>query len=899
MRASGLRAAVTALATTVSSVAALPALARAAEDSFAHGDGHHGPKIVSGVEVVNAYSKVAADVAARDIAIEVADGTKFNAGDLILVWQVNGHPTPSSGDTSEIALSESAAGRFELARVDTVSDQTLELRDPMVNGFAAMNSQVVLVPEYTDVTVGVGDQARAADWDPVAGEGGVVAFFATGTVTVDGRVTANGAGFLGGSSRGGSGDSGCDGFDEPAPRGAEKGEGISGLDLVSTDGPGGTGRGNRANGGGGGVCHNSGGGGGGHRGRGGIGGRTWRSDSGTISGAGRDVGGLGGASIAYSGLARLTMGGGGGAGHQNNRRGGVGSDGGGVVLVRASAIRGTGSFEGNGDPGGDAAGEDAAGGGGAGGLVVVRTVGDLTCGTVQATGGRGGSVPTADHGPGGGGAGGHVLLGGATVSCVADVSGGGPGDQTDPTDPPGASYGALPGDDGDQESRNDGLILDADGDGLADVAEGSADTDNDGRPDFRDPDDDGDGIPTRFESPDPDMDGNPIDANDQDGDGVPDYLDIDSDGDGLTDTREAGGLDFNGDGRPDGCVDTDPFDGVCDGSALSPPNTDATFVGGDALADLLDADSDADGLDDTDEAFDRDGDRVADITPFSHDHDGDGLDDSFDGDCLGVDDPLGCRGSGAPITSSEVRDADGNGIPNWLQVCGDGHATPAPVAEGCDDGNDDDTDACNNVCRLNAMFGPCDESTDCAEVQGMICDEVTSLCLLMDASEGVCTEDSQCLSGVCDEISGNCVECIDDLDCTASSRCEQQLCIARTCGDGVIDAGEACDNGDANGPSPEACALDCRFNVGAECGRDEDCTGDATCDENDFCAVPDPRNIDSDGDGVPDAAEGLSVQGGGGFGGCHVRETRQSAPAGVLLFLLLALHLAIRRNQRS
>ncbi|MBW2404610.1 MAG: hypothetical protein JRF42_12585, partial [Deltaproteobacteria bacterium] len=145
-------------------------------------------------------------------------------------------------------------------------------------------------------------------------------------MTVDGSVTANGAGFLGGTDLGDSGANGCTGLDEPSPTGAEKGESIAGLDFVSGDPPGGTGRGNRANGAGGGVCHNSGGGGGGHGGLGGLGGRTWRGDGDpVIPNTGRDIGGLGGAPLAYTALAHLTMGGGGGAGQQNNDVGGAGS----------------------------------------------------------------------------------------------------------------------------------------------------------------------------------------------------------------------------------------------------------------------------------------------------------------------------------------------------------------------------------------------------------------------------------------------------------------------------------------------------------------------------------------------------------------------------------------------
>lgn len=75
------------------------------------------------------------------------------------------------------------------------------------------------------------------------------------------------------------------------------------------------------------------------------------------------------------------------------------------------------------------------------------------------------------------------------------------------------------------------------------------DTDKDGVPNFQDPDDDGDGIPTIIEVGD--LSGeHPRNAQDSDNDGVPDYLDPDDDGDG-TPTRVEGMMDHNGNGVPD------------------------------------------------------------------------------------------------------------------------------------------------------------------------------------------------------------------------------------------------------------------------------------------------------------------------------------------------------------
>ncbi len=78
---------------------------------------------------------------------------------------------------------------------------------------------------------------------------------------------------------------------------------------------------------------------------------------------------------------------------------------------------------------------------------------------------------------------------------------------------------------------SDPLSVDSDADGVSDAVEvGSdptnpVDTDGNGTPDVLDTDDDGDGVLTANEAPDPNGDGLSTDATDTDNDGIPDYLD--------------------------------------------------------------------------------------------------------------------------------------------------------------------------------------------------------------------------------------------------------------------------------------------------------------------------------------------------------------------------------------
>jgi cysteine-rich repeat protein len=194
---------------------------------------------------------------------------------------------------------------------------------------------------------------------------------------------------------------------------------------------------------------------------------------------------------------------------------------------------------------------------------------------------------------------------------------------------------------------------DADGDGLPDIVECPApgdltnpescpDTDDDGNPDFMDPDDDGDGVLTMDElgpgmSPqdsdddgtsdhlDGDDDGDGVltrdelgpDASDPqntDGDDTPDYLDPDDDGDTIP-TEDEGDGDTDEDGTPDYLDDDDDGDGiptateVRDGNALDPADDD---VDDDGDPNWLDTDADGDGIEDGDESGDEDDNGVPD-----------------------------------------------------------------------------------------------------------------------------------------------------------------------------------------------------------------------------------------------------------------------------------------------
>jgi MYXO-CTERM domain-containing protein len=404
---------------------------RAEPDTFGLGTGKDGSlRIDSGSRIVNRYTRLTADAAVGASELSVSDPKGFAAGDLVLVHQSTGIAAPDSGNQRSLPLAGGQVGRIEYARVASVSSGVLRLSAPLLYSHAGNLSQVVWVPEYTELEVRSGASLGAAPWD--GSVGGILAVLVTGRLRNDGLISVDGAGFRGGAFLSHGDLNNCTDLDEPVDGGgAYKGEGLVAGRFGSASG-----RGNLANGAGGGICHNSGGGGGGHGGLGGQGGRSAPADG------EQDVGGLGGGPVVYLPYEYLVFGGGGGAGEGDNDEGSGGGAGGGLMLLRATELRGGGRFSATGATPPPTPGDDGAGGGGAGGAISIRTVEELECGAVEARGGAGGDnsefvFPLA---PGGGGAGGVVFLQGEDIVCSRSVLAGAPGRMA--TD--GGTHGAGP-----------------------------------------------------------------------------------------------------------------------------------------------------------------------------------------------------------------------------------------------------------------------------------------------------------------------------------------------------------------------------------------------------------------------------------------------------------------------
>jgi len=166
--------------------------------------------------------------------------------------------------------------------------------------------------------------------------------------------------------------------------------------------------------------------------------------------------------------------------------------------------------------------------------------------------------------------------------------------------------------DADNDGIPDYLDPDSDNDGIPDASEGRKDSDMDGLPNFIDKDSDNDGIPDAVET-----------GMDYDKDGKPNYVDTDSDNDGISDEYE-GVQDTDGDGKPN-YLDLDS-----DGDGVSDRLEGKGDVDNDGTPNFLDNDSDNDGLTDAEEGT-KDADYDGKPNYLDTDSDNDGIPDNVEG----------------------------------------------------------------------------------------------------------------------------------------------------------------------------------------------------------------------------------------------------------------------------
>jgi cysteine-rich repeat protein len=256
----------------------------------------------------------------------------------------------------------------------------------------------------------------------------------------------------------------------------------------------------------------------------------------------------------------------------------------------------------------------------------------------------------------------------------------------------------------------------------------------------------------------------------------------------LPDTCGNGVLE-SGEGCDDGgLVDGDGCDGACLVESGAPCNADGDGVTGDdsCASGVCDASGGAPGVC---EVADACGNGLLEAGEGCDDGGVNG-DDGCSGACL-VETGGACNAdsdgaTGDDSCASGVCDASGGapGLCEAAGTCGNGALEPG---EGCDDGGVNGGDGCSATCLVETG-SPCNADT------------------------GGATGSASCASGVCDTSGG------------APGVCEA----AGTCGNGVLETGEGCDDGGTSAGG--GCSASCLVETGSACNADPTgATGDASC----------------------------------------------------------------------
>ena len=212
--------------------------------------------------------------------------------------------------------------------------------------------------------------------------------------------------------------------------------------------------------------------------------------------------------------------------------------------------------------------------------------------------------------------------------------------------------------------------------------------------------------------------------------------------------------------------------------------------------------------------------------------------------------------------------ASGACVSGACSRCGNGIID---AGEGCDDGNDDDNDACTNTCLIKEGLS-CVSSLQC---QSALCDLSSSGLCAQPAS--TCGDGNVDLNEGCDDgnnvVGDGCTACLLDVGetCMADDRCSSSLCvngICSACGNGFVDVGEGCDDGNTN--ADDGCNAACKIEDNVSCQSDDQCAG-GYCDygadeEEPLCTSV----VLPCGNGIVEAGEGCDDGNREGGDGCDV-----------------------------
>jgi cysteine-rich repeat protein len=157
------------------------------------------------------------------------------------------------------------------------------------------------------------------------------------------------------------------------------------------------------------------------------------------------------------------------------------------------------------------------------------------------------------------------------------------------------------------------------------------------------------------------------------------------------------------------------------------------------------------------------------------------------------------------------RPPEDGGVDAAIHTCGDGVVDPQ---EACDDGNLADGDECSPACAVEPGW-------TCAPGSPSGC---TSLCGNGTVDAGEACDGAQLGGKTCLTVPGGFTS--GTLTCSASCQLDTTGCVNPDCGNGVVDPGEACDDG--NTTNTDACLSNC---TAARCGDGYVWAGHEACDD--------------------------------------------------------------------
>lgn len=332
--------------------------------SASFGDGNNGSLTIS-ADTTDAPIDSACTGAAGTNSL-AATNASFAANQIVLIHQTQG----------------TNAGQYETGIIQGYTAGTITLVDKLTGTYVS-GAQVLVMKQYTNVTVNVGKTWTAKAWNGTVG--GIFSCICNGTFTNNGTILGTGLGFRGG-------------LVPPSPTG-NTGEGDAGPSIAhqaTRNGSGGGGAGNQSNYAGGGGGNNAYGG----------------------TGAGS---GEGGAPSGTADLTTMNLGGSGGSGGFAPGSQASGGNGGIMMFIIAATFTNssTGIISNNGTAGSNSqvAGVNGGGGGGAGGSSRFESQIWTNNGTITATGGSGGA------GDNGGNTGGDGSTGRIAINYSTSVTG--------------------------------------------------------------------------------------------------------------------------------------------------------------------------------------------------------------------------------------------------------------------------------------------------------------------------------------------------------------------------------------------------------------------------------------------------------------------------------------------